>query len=95
MSEPRPVMLFDGRCTFCGRWVQRWRNSTGDSIDYQPYQDAAARFTQISPDAPGKAVHLIEPDGRISRGAEAVFRAWALADHRRWTWQLYQKIAAF
>jgi predicted DCC family thiol-disulfide oxidoreductase YuxK len=88
-------MLYDGGCAFCSRWVQRWRNSTGDAIDYQAFQDAAARFPQIPPDAPGKAVHLIEPDGRISRGAQAVFRAWALADHRCWTWRLYEKLVAF
>jgi lipase maturation factor 1 len=95
MSGHPPVMLYDGGCAFCGRWVQRWRHSTGDAIDYQPYQEAAARFPQIAPDAPGRAVHLIEPDGRVTRGAGAVFRAWALANHRRWPWWLYQKFTAF
>jgi lipase maturation factor 1 len=95
MSEARPVMLFDGECDFCGRWVRRWRHSTGDIIDYQPYQQAAARFPHIPADAPQKAVHLIEPDGRITRGAGAVFRAWALAGHRRWPWGLYQKFFLF
>lgn len=95
MSETRPVMLYDGCCAFCGRWVQRWRHSTGDAIDYQPYQEAAVRFPQIPPDAPGRAVHLIEPDGRVTRGAAAVFRALALANHRRWPWWLYRKFIAF
>jgi predicted DCC family thiol-disulfide oxidoreductase YuxK len=95
MSEHRPVMLYDGRCAFCGRWVQRWRHSIGEAIDYQPYQEAAARFPQIPPDAPGRAVHLIETDGRVTRGAAAIFRAMALADHRRWPWGLYEKFAAF
>jgi predicted DCC family thiol-disulfide oxidoreductase YuxK len=95
MSEPRPVMLYDGQCAFCGRWVRRWRNSTGETIDYQPYQEAAPRFPLVPPDAPGQAVHLIEPDGRVTRGAAAVFRAMALADHRRWPWRLYQHFIPF
>ena len=75
MPERRAVMLYDGSCAFCGRWVQRWRHFTGDAIDYQPYQEAAARFPQIPSDALGRAVHLIEPDGHITRGAGAVLAA--------------------
>jgi len=95
MSENRPVMLYDGDCAFCGRWVRRWGNSTGDAIDYEPYQEAAARFPQIPPDAPRRAVHLIEPDGRITRGSQAVFRAQAVAGHRRWPWWLYEHSRVF
>jgi predicted DCC family thiol-disulfide oxidoreductase YuxK len=95
MSELRPVMLYDGRCAFCNRWVQRWRHFTGDAIDYQPYQVAAGRFPQIPPDAPGKAVHLIEPDGHVTRGAAAIFRSMDLANHRRWPWWFYRKSIAF
>jgi len=37
-----------------------------------------ARHPELSPAACEQAVHLVEPDGRVSRGAEAIARALAL-----------------
>ena len=75
-------MVFDGDCGFCRIWIARWRRgSTG--IDYVPYQEAADWFPAISREAFARAVHLVEPGGKVSRGAEAVFRALALGRPRR------------
>lgn len=71
----RPVMVFDGDCDFCRFWIARWREATRESVDYQPFQEAAAHYPEIPREAFEQAVQFIEPDGRVSGGAEAVFRA--------------------
>jgi predicted DCC family thiol-disulfide oxidoreductase YuxK/tetratricopeptide (TPR) repeat protein len=97
-SDPtpqRPVLVYDRDCSFCWRWVQRWRSATGEQIEYAPYQEAAPRFGKVQPDAFKRAVHLIEPDGRVSRGAEAVFRSLALSHVKRWPWWAYRFVPLF
>lgn len=84
---PRPLLLFDGDCGFCALWIRRWQQMTGDAVDYAPFQsaDVSARFPEIPADQLAAAVHLIEPDGAVSRGAQAVFRALARNPrHARW-----------
>ncbi len=75
--EPRPLLIFDGECDFCRRWIASWRWKTGDLIEYAPYQDASTRCPNIPSESLQQAVHLVEPDGHVSRAAEAVFRTLA------------------
>jgi predicted DCC family thiol-disulfide oxidoreductase YuxK/uncharacterized membrane protein YphA (DoxX/SURF4 family) len=93
----RPLLVFDGDCQFCRRWVARWKSATGEAVDYLPFQDAAvpARFPEIPPADFEEAIHLILPDGSVSRGAEAVFRSLAEGGRHRWLWRLYQKFPPF
>ncbi|HVA66001.1 MAG TPA: lipase maturation factor family protein [Elusimicrobiota bacterium] len=88
----RPVLVFDGDCGFCRRWVWRWQSLTGDKVEYASYQSAGARFPQIAPERFSGAVHLIEPGGRASSGAEAVFRLLDSAAGRRWPMFLYRRV---
>ena len=48
------------------------------------------QFPEISADALETAVHLVEPDGRVTRGAEAAFRSQACV--RRWPLWLYENV---
>ena len=91
----KPLLLFDGDCDFCRRWIARWKQVTGDRVEYAPFQEVGTRLPEI-PKAPfAEAVHLVEPDGRISRGGEAVFRALAYAPgHRGWLWA-YRHVPGF
>ena len=89
-----PVVLFDGDCGFCKRHIARWRALSGDAIEYLPFQDNAHRFAQITTEQLERAVHLIEPDGTITRGAEAVFRIAALGGRPVWRW-CYDVIPGF
>jgi predicted DCC family thiol-disulfide oxidoreductase YuxK len=92
---PRPVLVFDGDCGFCRRWLARWRRITGDGVEYAPYQEAAARFPRIPPQDFARAVHWIGSDGRVCTGAHAVFRALATAPgHGAWLW-LYRHAPLF
>ena len=72
---PKPLMLFDGDCHFCSRWIERWRGITGAAVDYEKFQIAASRFPEIPVENFNRAVQLIEPSGEVFGGAEAVFRA--------------------
>ncbi|HTX23006.1 MAG TPA: lipase maturation factor family protein [Candidatus Aquilonibacter sp.] len=85
---PKPLMVFDGDCNFCAVWIRRWRQITGNAVDYLPFQDPqiAARFPEIPRERFQSSVQLIEPDGTVYSGAEAVFRA--LAKNPRWRWPL-------
>jgi hypothetical protein len=73
----RPVVVFDGSCGFCRQWIERWRQLTGDSVDYKPSSDAAPDFPEIPPEEFDRAVQLIRPDRSRASGAEAVLELTA------------------
>ena len=87
-------MVYDGDCGFCRFWVRRWQRATGAEVDYVPFQDS--RVAQQFPELPRTqfqdAVQLIDRDGRVYGGAEAVFRSLACRSNGgAWLW-LYQKV---
>lgn len=101
MTSPRsrPLMIFDGDCRFCRRWIEQWQKWTGDRVEYLPYQELKGdQFPEIPREKFSEAVYLIEVDGRISHGADAVFRSRC---YRRsgpkngWGWRLYQASPLF
>ena len=92
MARERPLVVYDGACGFCKRWIERFRLRTGDAVDYAPYQDVAARFpelNEIGEDAFRSAVHFVEVSGAVHRGADAVFSALAHAPGGKWPAMLY------
>jgi predicted DCC family thiol-disulfide oxidoreductase YuxK len=88
----RPVLIYDGDCGFCRRWVERWRGATGDAVEYATSEAAAAHFPEIPREHLAQAVAFAEPDGRVTFGAEAVFRALATAPGRGWPLWLYEHV---
>ena len=95
MNVSRPLLVYDGACDFCRRWIVRWRRASGGHVDDAPYQEAVARFPGIGPERFKAAVHLIEPDGRVSQGAEAVVRSLAYRPGWGWPLWLYLRVAPF
>jgi predicted DCC family thiol-disulfide oxidoreductase YuxK len=91
----RPVLLFDGECTFCRRWGDRWREAAGDGLDLETAQTAADRFPEIPPAEFARAVQLIDTDGRVFSGAEAIIRARALATPHTWLRTAYERLPGF
>lgn len=77
----RPVVIFDGDCGFCRFWIARWQQRTGAAVEYAawPHPDLAERFPEIPSEQFARAVQLVEPDGRVTEGAEAVFRLLAIS----------------
>ena len=92
MDIERPVLIYDGDCGFCRRWIERWRDITGNALDYAPYQEAGPRFPEIALKEFESSVILVEPENKISRGAEAVFRSLSAARSHRWLLWSYEHL---
>ena len=88
----KPILIFDGACNFCRRWILRWQQSTGDRVDYAPFQEVGGRYPQISKEQFETSVQLMEPDGGHYRGVEAVFRTLAYAPRKRWMIGVYRTV---
>jgi predicted DCC family thiol-disulfide oxidoreductase YuxK len=71
----KPLVIFDGDCHFCRRWIERWRELTRGAVEYAPFQEVADRFPEIPRADFEQALHFIDRDGKVYRGAEAVFRS--------------------
>ncbi|MFT7578977.1 MAG: putative DCC family thiol-disulfide oxidoreductase YuxK [Myxococcota bacterium] len=82
MTAPA-LLVFDGDCGFCKRWLARWQEHTGDSVVYAPFQ--SIQSDQITAVEFAEAFHLFLPDGRVLRGAAA----WAELDTRTPGWSAF------
>jgi predicted DCC family thiol-disulfide oxidoreductase YuxK len=79
-----PVLIYDGECEFCRRWVARLHLLTADRVEYLSSREAAERFPGILPERFQNAVQLAQPDGTVYEGAEAVFRTLAHNPNHGW-----------
>ncbi len=87
---PKLLLVYDGDCGFCKLWIARWREITAGAVEYEPFQDVAARFPEVPRSAFAQAVKLIAPDGRVWSGAEAVYRSLGEGGGRgagRWSYE--------
>ena len=91
----RPLMIWDGECHFCRRWIERWREITAGQIDYATYQEAAGRFPEIPLEQFKRAIAFVEPDGKTSFAAEAVYRSLACRSSRKWLAWSYDHVPGF
>src|SRR4051812_1549555 len=91
----KPLVVFDGDCHFCRRWIERWRELTDGAVEYAPFQEAAARFPEIPSEHFEQALHFIGKDGTVYRGAEAVFRSLGTARGGRVMVWCYQHVPGF
>ncbi|HEY3930766.1 MAG TPA: lipase maturation factor family protein [Verrucomicrobiae bacterium] len=93
----KPLMVFDGDCNFCKLWIRRWQQMTGGAVDYLPSQDShiAEQFPEIPRGQFEKSVQLIESDGEVFCGADAVFRALAKNSNWQSLLRFYESSPAF
>ena len=91
----RPLLVYDGDCTFCRRWVERRGAAAKRHFDIESSQTAAARFPELAPADFEQSVQLIDIDGRVFSGAEAVLRVRALAMSRGWLLSAYAYVPGF
>ena len=91
----KPTLIFDGDCNFCARWAARWKALTGDKVDFIPSASVTGRFASIPENGFEESVWLVEPDGRTTGAAEAVFRSLSLAGQKRWMLRAYEHVPAF
>ena len=86
----RPLLVYDGDCSFCRAWIARWRSVTDDQVDYAPFQSVARHFPDMSEAQWKTSVQLIEVSGQVYQGAEAVFRTLSYAPRRGWMLWIYR-----
>jgi predicted DCC family thiol-disulfide oxidoreductase YuxK len=92
---PRPLLIYDGDCGFCGYWAWYWQALTGDRVEYRPYQEVGAQFPEISSGEFRRAVQFIANDGTRAQGAEASFLTLSHAPGKGvWLW-LYRRMPGF
>ncbi len=76
-GEGDAVVIYDGRCPFCTRQVERLKRFAGPDkkIRFESFQDPSvlARFPQLSYDDCMKEIKLVTAEGKIFGGAHAIF----------------------
>src|SRR5438034_8084700 len=92
---PKPLMIWDGECHFCKRWIERWREITAGKVEYATYQQAAHQFPEIPVEQFKRAMALIEPGGETFFAAEAVYRSLGYRSSRRWLAWSYDHVPGF
>src|SRR5438093_4109729 len=97
VSNPpsKPVMIWDGECHFCRRWIERWREITAGEVEYAPYQEIAERFSEIPREQFQRSVVYIDKTGQVFVAAEAVYRSLRCRPSKKWLWWGYQRIPGF
>jgi len=80
----KPLLIWDGECHFCMRWIERWRVMTAGKIGYVTYQEVADQFPEIPRAEFERAMTFIEPDGKTFFAAEAVYRSLQYRSSRKW-----------
>jgi len=71
----RPLVLYDGRCSFCRDWSRRLaRWDGGGRLRQVPYQErhTVAGLPALSDAELAEALHVVLPDGRVARGGRGV-----------------------
>src|SRR5438105_955425 len=94
-APSKPLLIWDGECHFCRRWIERWKEITGVDVDYETSQNLGERFPEIPRDELQRSVLLIEPDGAVSSGAKAVFRSLRCRPSKKWLAWSYDHVPGF
>ena len=92
---PKPVLIWDGECHFCRRWIERWRVIIGSEVDYAPYQEIPERFPEIPREQFQRSVVYIDRNGQVFVAAAAVYRSLRCCRSKKWLWWSYQHVPGF
>lgn len=95
VDPDRPVLIWDGTCGFCKRSLEYVRDRVGDAIHSVPYQKVHEHFDELEASDFEREVHLVEPDGWISSGADAIYRSLSYAPDGGMASTLYDAIPPF
>lgn len=89
------MLIYDGDCGICRRWVQYWEALTGGQVEYRAYQDVGAHYPSSTVEAFRRAIQFVEPGGRTYAGAAAAYQVLRYAPARRFWWWLYANVPGF
>lgn len=89
-APARPVVIYDGDCSFCRKQVQRiQRRAQPETFEFTPLQNAELidRFPQLYGEDLEAALHVVTTDGQVHTADAAVYHiARLLPGYNRWTW---------
>jgi lipase maturation factor 1 len=83
-TKVRPVVIFDGRCSFCRVWIDYWRARTGGAVDYEASEEAAP-----------ESVRMVLADGEVVSGGRAVYELLSYSHGTMWPLYLYRTLPGF
>lgn len=92
---PKPILIYDGDCNFCCRWVEHWRLATGNAVQYEPYQKVAGHFPNIKIKEFQASVQYIDEQGKKNSGALAVFKTLSHSRYKAWLLWSYEHVVGF
>lgn len=85
------MLVYDGDCSFCKYWVERWRRKTAGKVQYVPFQELPDGFRGTTHVQFRKSVYLFTVYGQRLHGAEAVAALLHLSGHSTWN-GLYHRL---
>src|ERR1700736_1960720 len=92
---PKPLLIWDGECHFCRRWIERWREITRGKIEFATYQEPAHELPEISREQFHHAIAFIDKEGKVFFAAKAVYRSLRCRFSRKWLSWSYDRVPAF
>jgi predicted DCC family thiol-disulfide oxidoreductase YuxK len=97
VSNPpaKPLLIWDGECHFCRRWIERWREITLGQIEFTTYQETAGKFPEIPHAQFQRALAFVDDKGRVFFAAEAVYQSLQHRSYRRWLSWSYNYLPGF
>src|SRR5438552_3018126 len=95
MNDGRPLLIYDGRCGFCGIWVRYFQRRTEERVAYASSQEAGPQYPEISQAEFQHSVWLVRTDRSRASGARAVFELLAAANGKSFLLWLYLNISVF
>lgn len=86
----KPLVVYDGDCSFCRYWIGRWKNLTQGRVEYVPYQLMPDPYMGVGHAQFRQAVYLLTAYGQRLRGAEAVAVLLKLSGYPSSSWLYYR-----
>lgn len=91
MQIKKTVVLYDGACNFCEKWVKYMRQLTGNAVTFIPYQEGCKFFPQVTETECVKAVKVIDENHQVYSGMEAVYWLLYQSGKKKWLYKWYSK----
>lgn len=88
-------MVWDGDCTFCRFWKERWESMSDGKIDFAKFQLASTRFPDIKKTVFQKSIVLITTEGQVYLAAAAVFKSYEIMGIYSFLNQYYYRFSWF
>ena len=93
--EDKQTLIYDGECGFCKVCVRACKALLGDRVECVPFQDSPVSAEGIAREDLRKAVHVVDGNGEVFKGSDAVYRVLALRVELAVFWFLAQRSSFF